>query len=64
MLVIFCDWQGIIHNKFVPEVETINAVYYKDVMERPLNRIRRVRLGMCDSGVPRNFFQGGFNKFS
>jgi len=25
-------------------------VYYKDVMERLLNRIRRVRLGMCESG--------------
>jgi hypothetical protein len=32
MLVIFFDWQGVIHNEFVPEGETINAVYYKDVM--------------------------------
>ena len=28
----------------------INAVYYKSVMERLLNRIRRVRPGMCESG--------------
>jgi len=48
--VIFFDWQGVIHNKFVTEGETINAVYYKVVMERLLNRIRRVRLGMCESG--------------
>jgi len=39
MLVIFFDWQGIIHKEFVPEGENINAVYYKGVMERLLNRI-------------------------
>jgi transposase len=50
MLVIFFDWQGIIHKEFVLEGETINAVYYKGVMERLLNRIRRVRPGMCESG--------------
>jgi len=46
----FFNWQGVIHKEFVPEGETINAVYYKDVMERLLNRIRRVRPGMCESG--------------
>ena len=50
MLVIFFDWQDVIHKEFVSECETINAVYYKGVMERPLNRIRRVRPGMCESG--------------
>jgi len=50
MLVIFFEWQGIIHKEFVPESETINAVYYKDVIERLLNRIWRVRPGMCESG--------------
>ena len=44
------DWQGVIHKEFVPEGETINAVYYKGVMERLLNRIRHVRPGMCESG--------------
>jgi len=38
-LVIFFDWQGVIHKEFVPEGETINAVYYRRVMERLLNRI-------------------------
>ena len=42
ILVIFFDWQGVIYKEFVPEGETINAVYYKRVMERLLNRIRRV----------------------
>ena len=50
MLVIFFDWQGVIHKEFFPESETNNAVYYKGVMERLLNRIRRVRPGMCESG--------------
>jgi len=50
MLVNFFDWQGVIHKEFVPGVETINAVYYKGVLERLLNRIRRVRPGMCESG--------------
>jgi len=34
----------------VPEGETINAVYYKVVTERLLNRIRLVRPGICKSG--------------
>jgi len=51
MLVIFFDLQGVIHKEFVPEGETTNAVYYKGVMERLLNRIRCVRPGMCESGV-------------
>jgi len=50
MLVIFFDWQGVIHKEFVSEGETIHAVYYKGVMERLLNRIRRVIPGMCVSG--------------
>jgi len=50
MLVIFFDWQGVIHKEFFPKGETINAVYYKGVMERLLNRIRRVRPGICESG--------------
>jgi len=47
MLVIFFDWQGVIHIEFVLEGEIINAVYYKGVIERLLNRIRCVRPGMC-----------------
>ena len=50
LLMIFFDWQGVIRKEFVSKGETINAVYYKGVMERLLNRIRRVRPGMCESG--------------
>ena len=48
--VIFFDWQEVIHKEFVPEGVTVNAVYYIAVIERLLNRIRRVRPGMCESG--------------
>ena len=50
MLVSFFDWLSINHKEFVPGGETIDAVYYKGVMERLLNRIRHVRPGMCESG--------------
>ena len=50
MLVIFFNWQDVIHKEFVPEGGTINAVYYKGVMERLLNRIQHLRPGMCESG--------------
>jgi hypothetical protein len=46
MLVVFFDWQGVIHKEFVPEGEITNAVYYNGVMER----IRRVEPGVCESG--------------
>jgi hypothetical protein len=44
------DHVGVIHKEFVPEGETINAVYYKGVMERLLNRIWRVRKDICEFG--------------
>jgi len=50
VLVVFFDWQGVIHKEFVPDGETISAVYNKSVMERLLNRLRRVRPGICESG--------------
>lgn len=35
--------RGIIHNKFVPPGRTVNLAYYKEVLDRVLLRIRRVR---------------------
>jgi len=62
MLVIFFNWQGVIHKEFVLEGETINAVYYRGVMERLLNKIRLVRPGMRESGdcLQRNNRQAAF----
>jgi len=50
VLVIFFDWQGVVHKELVPGGEIINAVYYKGVMERLVSRIRRVGPDMCESG--------------
>jgi hypothetical protein len=43
MLIIFSDSQGVVHKEFVPEGKTVNAVFFKGVMDRLLKRIRRVR---------------------
>jgi histone-lysine N-methyltransferase SETMAR len=43
MLIIFFDSQGVEHKKFVPEGKTVNAEFYKGVMDRLLKRIQRVR---------------------
>jgi len=38
----FFDSQGIVHKEFIPEGKTVNAVFYKGVMDRLLKRIQRV----------------------
>ena len=43
MLIIFCDSQGVIHKQSVPEGKTVNAEFYKRVMDRLLKRIQWVR---------------------
>jgi len=43
MLIIFFDSQGVVHKEFVPEWKTVNAEFYKEVMDRLLKRIHRVR---------------------
>ena len=43
VLIIFFDSKGIAHKEFVPEGKTVNAEFYKGVMDRPLKRIHRVR---------------------
>jgi hypothetical protein len=43
MLISFFDSQGVVHKEFVPEGKTVNAEFYKAVMDRHLTRIQRVR---------------------
>jgi len=40
MLIICFDSQGAVHKEFVPEGKTVNAEFYKGVMDRLLNRVR------------------------
>jgi hypothetical protein len=35
--------QGVVHKEFAPEGKTVNVKFYKGVMDRPLQRIHRVR---------------------
>jgi hypothetical protein len=44
----FLDSQGVVHKEFVPEGKTVNAEFYKGVMNRLLKRIQRDRpAGFC-----------------
>jgi hypothetical protein len=43
MLIILIDSQGVVHKEFAPEGKTVNAKFYKGVMDRLLKRIQRVR---------------------
>jgi histone-lysine N-methyltransferase SETMAR len=42
MMINIFDSQGIVHKEFVPEGRTVNAEFYKGVMDRHLKRIQRV----------------------
>ena len=39
MLIIFFDSQGVVHKEFVPEGKTVNAEFYKGVIDRLLKCI-------------------------
>jgi len=43
MLIIFFDSQGVVHKEFVPKGKTVNAEFYKAVIDRLLKRIQRFR---------------------
>jgi histone-lysine N-methyltransferase SETMAR len=43
LINFFFDSQGVLHKKCVPEGKTVNAEFYKWVMDRLLKRIQRVR---------------------
>jgi hypothetical protein len=49
MLIIFFDSQGVVHEEFVPEGETVNAEFYKGVMDRLLKHIQLVCPGVVCS---------------
>jgi len=43
MLMVFFDCHGIVHHEFAPEGQTVNAVFYVQVLKRLRDRVRRVR---------------------
>lgn len=50
MLIAFLDNEGIICKEFVPPAQTVNVVFYEEVLKRLLQRIRRVRPDLHVSG--------------
>jgi len=46
MLTIIFNSHGAVHKEFVPEGKTLNAEFYKGVMDCILKRIQRVRPAM------------------
>lgn len=41
-LITFCDTKRIVHKEFVPSGKTVNANFYKEVLQNLRNRIARV----------------------
>ena len=52
-LIIFVEPQGVEHKEVLPEGKTVNAEFYKGVIDRLLKRIQRVRPAVFCS---RDFF--------
>lgn len=42
--------KGIIHHEFVPEKQTVNGKFYKEVIKRLIARVHRIRLEFQESG--------------
>ena len=43
MLITFFDHQGMVHHEFVPQGQTVNRHFYKEVLTRLVNKIRQKR---------------------
>ena len=50
VLIAFPDSKGLIHHEFVPEGQTVNAGVYGGVLKRLVQRIRRIRPELYQSG--------------
>lgn len=51
MLIIFWDQDGILLKHFVPSGETVNAIYYANLLEKLRQKIKDKRRGMLGRGV-------------
>jgi hypothetical protein len=48
--IVFFDLEGIVRSEFVPSGNTVNSAYYKGVLERLRNDVRRKRLQKLANG--------------
>ncbi len=44
MLILFFDSKGVIHHEYIPEGQTVNALFFIQVLDRVCKRIAHVRL--------------------
>jgi len=49
MLICFFDSQGVVHKEFVPQGQTVNKQYYREVLERLRKWVHRVRPEIGDT---------------
>ncbi|XP_011052816.1 PREDICTED: uncharacterized protein LOC105145134 [Acromyrmex echinatior] len=49
MLIVFFDVRGIVHFEFAPQGETVNSVFYLEVLKRLKRRVARVRADIKDA---------------
>jgi len=49
MLICFFDSEGIVHTEFVPQGQTVNQFYYREILERLRKRVVRVRPSIADN---------------
>jgi len=51
IIICFFDSRGIVHKEFVPPGQTVNPVFYKDVLERLQKGVQLVRMDIADDWV-------------
>jgi len=49
MLICFFDSQGVVHEEFLPQGQTDNKQYYREVLERLRKTVHRVRPEIVDT---------------
>ncbi|KAL7292870.1 hypothetical protein TKK_0013543 [Trichogramma kaykai] len=63
LLIVFFDSQGIVHQEFVPQSQSVNQAYYRDVLTRLREKVRVRRAASfrqrtwylhCDTALSRN----------
>ena len=51
MLICFFDSQGVVHKELVPQGQTVNQQYYREVLERLRKRVHCVRPEIADTWI-------------
>ena len=49
MLICFSDSEGIVHTESVPQGQTVNQFYYREILESLRTRVVRVRPSIADN---------------